>query len=71
MRRQLAILAKSYLKAPVDFHRDVGLQADVLGKIVVRVVSGRGALLVELAIKLIASPGGRGSSQSTRSRSMK
>ena len=58
MRRQpLPVFAECGFQAAVDFHRDIRLQADVLGQIVVRMVRrwSRGALLVELAIKLVAS----------------
>ena len=43
---QVPILAERRFQPAIDFHRDVGLQADTLGEIVVAVVGSGRALLV-------------------------
>src|ERR1039458_5326929 len=54
-RHPLPIFAERSFQASVHFHGDVRLQTDALRKIVVRMVGGRRALLVELAIELVAA----------------
>src|ERR1700693_5445360 len=51
---QLPILAKRSLQSTIDFHGDVGLEPDVFGKVIVRMVRSCGTLLVKFPIKLVA-----------------
>src|SRR3984885_9556200 len=50
-----AVFTECCLQTAIDFRRDVGLKAHAFGKIVVGMIGGCGALLVELAVKLVAS----------------
>src|SRR5215469_10984357 len=53
--QMLAVLAKCGLQAAVDPYGGVGLQPDVLGKIVIGAVGGCCALFIELAVELVAA----------------
>jgi hypothetical protein len=56
MRRlPLPVFAERSFQAPIHFHRDVRLQADMFGQVVIGIVCGRSALLVKFAIKLVAT----------------
>src|SRR5579862_3356521 len=55
----LPVFTERSLQAAIDLHRDVGLESDVFGQVVVGTVSSCGALLVEFAVELVASAGKR------------
>ena len=51
----MPVLTKSRLQPAVNFQGDVWLQSHAFGKVVVGMVRRRGALFVELAVKLVAA----------------